>query len=150
MTDEGDPFRGGGATVEQARARLQSRVMAGERVDCPCCGQRAALYARKVNASMARQLRRLAGHGGWMSAEEVEAGERGGGDYAKLKFWGLATGDGQGNWALTPKGRSFVDGETTVPAVVFVFDDRAMSFSRERARFADCLREQQPDLMAAE
>jgi hypothetical protein len=137
-----DPFGGGGATVEQARARLHRRVMRGDKVDCPCCGQRAAVYRRRINGTMAFQLGRLADHGGWMHARDIELGvtsaDR---DFQKMRFWGLVECDGGPLWRITARGRDFVGGRTTVPAVAFVYDNEPVGFSAERVRFDDCLGE---------
>jgi hypothetical protein len=137
-----DRFPGGGATVEQARRRLMGRVMAGDKVDCPCCGQRAALYPRRINQTMAAQLAKLVEHGGWLQAREIELGVTSGDrDFHKLRFWGLVVGDGASNWLATPNGKKFVAGSMTVPATMFIYDNEPVASSKERVSFADCLRQ---------
>jgi hypothetical protein len=137
-----DRFPGGAATVEQARTRLMGRVMAGDRVDCPVCQQRAALYARSINATMASQLAKLVENGGWMQSREIELGVTSGDrDFHKLRFWGLVASDGASNWIATKEGHAFVAGRTTVPAKVFLYANEPVASTKERVAFADCLKQ---------
>ena len=115
--------------------------MKGEKLDCPCCGQRVALYAHRINRTMDAQLAELCRHGGWMHTRELERdvsnSDR---DFAKMRmrFFGLVEGDGYASWRATQAGRDFVAGRTTVPAVVYVFDNEPKAFSVERVTFAQC------------
>lgn len=49
MSAARDPFSGGGATVEQARTRLHSRVMSGDRIDCPACTENEDAVVDEIN-----------------------------------------------------------------------------------------------------
>ena len=64
-----------------------------------------------------------------------------GGDYAKLRFWGLLTAkseiredgsDRAGFWRVTEKGEKFVRGVISVPRIAHTYNNTVAHFSEER------------------
>lgn len=140
-------FHKANASLEEAKVWLRERF--GKGATCPCCNQFVKLYKRSFNYSMAvvlllmeRYYRRVG-----VSAEEwlhvpsyiteaVAYHPRGavairGGDWAKMKYWGLieekpeTRDDGSpraGFWRMTPLGRQFATRATTVPSHVYVYN----------------------------
>jgi len=128
------------------REREYVRGNLGDGVSCPCCGQLAKLYRRTLNSAMARALiamvrldDRHAGvmvYGGGYRWHYVKSlpliqGRHGGGDFAKLRWWGLIAempkGDApqrrtSGMWRVTDLGRRWVFEADTVPRSVLIFD----------------------------
>lgn len=94
---------------------------------CPLCGQYAKVYKRKINAGMAADLLRLYRlnvHGMYNDYHHYTkfCNKSGGGDFAKLVYWGLIeskphTQDDKkssGYWAITQRGIDFAEGKITV------------------------------------
>lgn len=86
---------------------------------CACCGNEVITYERPLHAAMARQLIRvvvLAGRDPFHV--RVLLGQDAGGDFAKLRAWGLiepVDGEGFGGhsngwWRVTPTGYDFARG----------------------------------------
>ncbi len=138
---------GEGATLEQAKAWLQDKYMAG--AECPCCEQYVKLYKRKLNSSMAFVLIKMYWHartGGWsenkwlhvpsfiaeVTKEQPLLAAAVRGDWAKLKHWDLIREkDGKrdddskrtGFYQITALGASFVLGQVRVPSHVYLFNE---------------------------
>lgn len=111
-----------------ARTRLARNLDEGMR--CPCCGQWAQRYKRRMGASIAVPLVRMyrnAARGavnGWLDVRPM--GLRGG-DYAKALYWNLIEAHPEGSagmFRLTDKGRAFVEGKETIPEYVVVYDGK--------------------------
>lgn len=89
----------------------------GHGVICPACGQFAKDYERPLNSLQASALitcYRAAGDD-WFHAPSLVG--RAGGEFAKLRHWGLIEGgDGHaGRWRITPKGIDFLFRRIRVP-----------------------------------
>jgi len=98
---------------------------------CPCCSKHVQIYRRTLNSGMVRALiemyryQQLSGST-WIDIKKVKSVR--GGDYAKLRFWGLICkyGAGEysyeekwsGHWRIAVKGRAFVENQLTVPRYV--------------------------------
>jgi hypothetical protein len=116
---------------------------------CPCCGQYAKRYRRKLSALMARwliALVRLSPKGEWVHAHDVftALGKRGSNasDYCYLERWGMiepAPPDAvpvrpelkpgrSGHWRPTAVGRNFVAGALQVSSVVVMYGSRLEGF----------------------
>jgi len=135
------------STLQWASDWLRSHLRRG--AYCPCCGQLAKMYRRKLNSSMAyaliliyRQSRlepdgffhvpsHLAGLG---LKGAVAAAIRG--DWAKLVHWELIEpqsgpheGDGRtsGIWRITEKGRDFVLGHIRVESHAVIYDGQCLT-----------------------
>ena len=126
------------------RAALDERLRNGVLSRCPCCGQHAKVYPRKLNRMMIRSLAFLVRHGArrpvdcprWMMA---------GREYAKLALWGLAethkADDSDPVWYATPLGHQFARGRVDVPTRAYVYNGNVIAFSDERVTFAECVDE---------
>ena len=136
------------STIEEGKKYLRANWDQNNGVDCPCCGQLVKLYNRKLYSKMALQLialyrldRKHPNQYFHITDIGVQTSVIGGGDFAKLKYWGLIvelekddaddTKRTSGHWAITQKGRDFVIGKITVPSHVKVFDGRTFGFGEK-------------------
>lgn len=119
-------------TLDQARAWL-SEQLREKGATCPCCGQMAKVYKRKINANMVRSLilgYQAAGMG-WFHAPSV-ARDRG--EMSKLRYWELVEeeqalrldGGRAGFWRLTQLGQLFVLGLVSVAAHALIYDSKLL------------------------
>jgi len=137
-------------TLEEAKQYLRDHLKEGAR--CPACTQLAKIYERPmywVSAYSLIQLYKLdsAKHGFYHITKLVPKNTSGGGDFAKLVYWGLAEemskdpADKQkrtsGMWQITPKGRNFVEGSLTVQSHVRLYDGRLLGFKGEYVSIRD-------------
>lgn len=125
-----------GWSLAQAREWLEKKLEDG--ADCPCCGQRAQIYRRKLNSGMARALiliwkeaQRQIDLGAlledaWVDIRKINVR---GGDYAKLAYWGLIEPHSEhddvkysGLWRITKRGSDFVLRSAVVPDAVYVYN----------------------------
>lgn len=130
-------------TLEQAKARLQECLDDG--AVCPCCGQYAKRYRRKLNSAMAHALvlfyRYVNAAEGYVHVPSIPelrvAGRPGGGDWAKLALWGLIEertsdrtdgGPHAGWWRLTHAGVRFVLGQMRLPRYLFLYNGSVVGF----------------------
>lgn len=115
-----------GITLEYAQREMASALREG--TTCPCCGQHAQLYKRKLNSGMARALifiyLRNRMRAGYFHVLKELTFEKSGGDYGKLVHWGLIeqmqgdTDDGNpesGLYRITPLGERFALMQAKVP-----------------------------------
>ena len=126
-------------SLEDAKRELRERLDEG--VTCPCCGQYAKRYRRKLNSSMSAALCWMCGQArdAWIDVPLVapswvlKARE-----YPKLAMWGLieerpkkegSKARTSGIWRITPLGADFVRGCTEVPAYVFVYNGEVEGFT---------------------
>lgn len=136
------PIGSDALTLEEARAQLYVGMDDG--TSCPCCGQDVKVYRRTLNGPMCFLLI-------WLVLEHLTAprwrnvrefpqiqNRRGGGDFAKLRYWGLIQPRDKdeddpkrrtsGDWRPTGRGISFVHGKITVPRAVYIYDTRLLRF----------------------
>ena len=126
---------------------------------CPCCGQLAKRYKRKLNSSMAYALllisRYFRTHSEWLHVPEYleqvcTAGPtKRGGDWAKLVHWGLIVAkddetraDGSrriGFYKMTPKGMDFVQGRIRVPRYAYLYAQKCIAMSPEDTSISEAL-----------
>ena len=137
-------------TLAEARAWVRDHWLNG--VSCPCCDQRAQVYRRPIYTAMVRHLLTLyradaerregtplpatyASADGHFHIDRLiharPGGGRAGGDFAKLRFWGLvleSTAEievgarSPGWWRITPRGRAFCEGTLSVRQYVFLYN----------------------------
>lgn len=110
--------------------------------ECPCCGQYARRYRRKLNSNMAASLIRahVAAGDHWFHAPTVLG--RNDGELAKLRYWGIVEeerklrpdGGRAGWWRITLSGKLFVKGMTRVPAHVLIYDGRLLKLDESSGR----------------
>lgn len=147
-----------------AKAYLKDRAKQG--ASCPCCDQWVQLYEREIHGSMARVLIILHRHflrenpmwihvPSFLEDLSVQLGAAvRGGDWAKLRYWGLIEEkpketkpakrkDGSkrvGFYRVTEKGHAFAKGEIKVPRAALVYNERHLGFSADReVSIVDCL-----------
>lgn len=125
----------GDSLLREARAWLAAGMDTG--THCPCCGQRAQRYRRKIAGRSVRAMVRMWALNGqdWVHLPTVVSGARA--DEAKLAYWGLIEeqrvvrrddGGRAGWWRLTDKGVDFLRGKVSVPKYAIVFDSRCVGF----------------------
>lgn len=143
-------------TLLEAIDRLRARVDDGD--TCPCCGQFAKVYRRKIHAAMARDLIAAwrANGAEWFHVRTTLGHD--GGDFAKLVHWELiaefdaARDDGgrAGWWRVTELGERYVRGQVRVPKYARIYDGRALNLTGEDVGIRDALgtRFRYDDLMA--
>lgn len=111
-------------TLRDARDRLEKHRDEG--MHCPCCGQFAKRYRRKLNSGMAVQLLTMyrmvnsaeCDQDDFIHARRLVCGKAGAGDLSKLRYWGLIESRGDageetrsaGYWRLTDTGVMFARG----------------------------------------
>jgi hypothetical protein len=104
-------------------------------VQCPCCGQFAKIYRRKLNAAMAQALvafyEKVLGSEDFVHVPSTTDMSRLGGDWAKLVHWKLIEEkpedrhDGckhAGWWRITDLGRRFVRDEVRIASHVLLYN----------------------------
>lgn len=143
-------------TVHEAKKWLQGMMNTG--ATCPCCGQYAKLYRRKITSTMAKCLVMI--HR-FFQANKVQFihvpnflvkfkndGSVAGGDVAKLKHWGLLEPvvnermDGSnraGFYKITQLGKDWVDGNVSVPKYAYIYNQKLYKLSEEKVFIKDAL-----------
>jgi len=132
-------------TLVAAKKWLRARF--GKGAACPCCNQFVKLYKRRMSKSMAYVLLLMESYfrgdivdewlhvPSYISEMVADHPQRAavirGGDWAKLKLWGLieekqdVRKDGSprvGYWKLTPLGRQFARRQVKVPGHVYIYN----------------------------
>tara|TARA_R110000824_G_scaffold344848_1_gene531477 strand:+ start:4460 stop:4966 length:507 start_codon:yes stop_codon:yes gene_type:complete len=146
--------RSKGKSLWQARTELLEDIEDG--ATCPCCGQLAKVYRRKLNKEMAKWLVWLvakylssSGHipSVWIDVKDSKVR---GGDYAKLALWGLAkrkpVEEGSksrtsGLWQPTAAGIDFALGRKRVPSHLYVYNNAVVRESEVKISVKDALGE---------
>ena len=134
-----------GMTLSEARALL--RELAEEGHNCPCCGQLAKIYERKINSTMARALITLYRHGGDADFKHCPSLPGDTHEISQFAWWGLVTdkdsrredGGRAGYWRLTSLGVDFVTGRATVRRLARVYDHRCLSLIGDDVGIDECL-----------
>lgn len=137
---------------KEVKGRFVKAIVEGEGLKCPCCRRWAAIYKTGINKSMIFCLiviyRALEDRPEkYLHVEDhfVDLGIKIKGVHGKLKYWGIleqkpnkdTKKKASGYWKLTQKGIDFVQGRISVPKYVYLFDDRALRFSKEEVTFKD-------------
>lgn len=151
MSFPGDPTQ---VSLKEAKDWLRQRVADGDH--CPCCNQYAKIYKRRLYSSMAAcllVLYRLAGDGRWVHKKELTkhptlGGSFGGGDFAKLSYWGLveerpkdedADKKTSGWWRISDRGIQFAQDRIQMSEYVVLYDGRALRFEGKAISLKECL-----------
>ena len=130
------------STLLESKNWLRARLEDG--VDCPCCGQFAKIYKRKLNSSMARGLivlvklnRRDPIHIPSVFTEYRVCASN---DGALLRHWNLieeipgVRDDGStrvGYYIVTDLGRKFAAGKVRVPAYAYIYNSDLLRLDDE-------------------
>jgi hypothetical protein len=140
-------------SLRSAKARLAQNLDDG--MACPCCAQFAKRYRRGMTAEMTRALFALfhaaegVMHDEWVDVRKMKNVR--GGDYAKLRYFGLieAKHDPEkarergtrtsGLWRVTKLGRDFIDARARVPSFVVVYDGNVVEKSSTGIDVRDAL-----------
>ena len=132
-------------TLEEAKAWLNARKEEG--AHCPCCGQFAKIYTRKLNSAMARDLIWLVKVSAVTEGEWVDVSTLGpislqrSRELAKLVHWGLVEckneestrgGRTSGIWRPTKRGIQFAFNKIPVAKYVRLYDGCFLSFPPDR------------------
>lgn len=143
-----------GTSLQEAREWM--RMHQPEGALCPVCKQVAKEYRRTIHAAMAEKLIQF-----WRAYGTMTWGERtplmlrgragaadGGGDFAKLRYWGLIEeaddverqdGGRAGWWRVTPLGARFVLNEYAPPRYAFVYDGQLRRLDGPHWNIVSCL-----------
>jgi hypothetical protein len=139
-------------TLDQAIDALFDGLEDGTK--CLCCGQLAKLYKRPIYSTVAAQLIRFYRHHGqhWGNLPDTPdmlAKSSGGGDFAKLRYWGIIEAredeirpdgsDRNGWWRVTDIGVSFIKGETKLKKYARVYDGELIDLWGDEASIEDAL-----------
>jgi hypothetical protein len=159
-------------TLAVAQKMLQDYAMKG--AICPCCRQEVKMYTREINATMAYTLVILHRHfstdqnwlhvPSYLSQMSTIGSAIRGGDFAKLRYWGLLEPkpaekktekrkDGSkrvGFYRMTERGHQFVKGEIKIPRVALVYNGKHHGFVPGEVTIQECLGKEfnYDDLMA--
>jgi len=117
-----------GDCLSEAREYIKKAAYGVKGTTCPCCGNNVKSYKRKFTSDMARFMILLVWTfertGNWVSAPALNFH---GGDYAKVRFWGLAdhkpnlndpTKKESGLWRPTELGIKFAHKLESIPTYV--------------------------------
>lgn len=157
FTEENPDYEPGPKTVTHAQAYVRSHREDG--VVCPCCGQYCKVYHRTLNSAMAQFLiwlvleyeKRTSCVSGnvWINVNDgpLIQNRKGGGDFAKLRYWGLIeqmanedeTKRTSGYWRPTQTGIDFVYDKVTVPKKVRLYLNEPIGFAEERVTIQNAL-----------
>lgn len=135
-------------SIADGKTWLRAQLLDG--ADCPCCGQRAQMYRRKINAGMAKSLIHIYRTAGpphasnWVHVKLIGAASR---EEGKLAYWGLLEeqrasgmhGGRAGYWRLTSKGYEFIKGLLTIPKYALVYNGRVFGFEGGMVNIKDAL-----------
>lgn len=129
-------------TLPNAKKYLEQNYEKG--CECPACCQMVKLYKRPLNAPMAAGLISLykKGNGNFMHITDILdglKGSNGGGDFAKLRYWGFIEEEANddsakrtsGSWKITPRGKEFVENKMKVPSHVHLYNGKRRGFAQE-------------------
>lgn len=141
-------------TIREGREYLNSQMARGKAAKCPCCTQTAKVYARKIYSTMARELIELykmdkIKHDYYHISYVESQRKSGGGDFAKLVYWGLVKEKPKdlaednkrtsGYWMITNEGIEFVMDRLRVPEFVDVFNGNPLRMRGKNIGIQDAL-----------
>lgn len=128
--------------LSTAKERFTEKLTSGEGAYCPCCGHYAKYYRRSLYRKPLVWLANLAKvtkRGNFVYAWDVE-GYIGGGDFAKMRFWGLCEpGEQFAHWRITKLGIKFVEGRCSVPRYAIEFRSDVIRVEGEPIMFAEAM-----------
>ena len=140
-------------TITEAKDFLRKNWRQPGGVDCPCCRQNVFLYERQIYKTIAEQLIALYRLNqvkpGFYHIGKIKVPDKPiGGDFAKMRYWGLIEGEknddpekrSSGNWRITQRGIDFVERRITIPQICFVYNKKPLKLGGRPVTILDCLR----------
>lgn len=137
-------------TVREAQRHIWRYRTNPRGVECPCCGRTCKIYRRVINRTQARWLLALVAAwrergGAWISVHDDALKGTRGGDYSKLRHWGLIEPServvGQSPaWRPTERGALFADGELEVPRYAHIYMNRLVRHAGQPIRISAILK----------
>lgn len=139
-------------TLSAAREYLQANIVNG--VTCPCCGQQAKVYRRRITKTSARTLITLwaqfgsdYGHIPSLVATHFPDKAHQGGYHTIPQYWGLIEaqpsdlhdGKRDGYWRVTDVGERFLRGEIGIPMYALTYNGETVGFDGQEQHIYDCL-----------
>jgi hypothetical protein len=126
-------------TVQEVALKLANNIERGAR--CPCCGQFAKAYRRRLRGNHARFLvdvaRLATPDNPWVHYKQCHFAGR---DYNYLRHFGLAeVQEREGLWKITDYGARFLLGKIGVPAWILVFNNEVVDHAKEALTVRECL-----------
>ena len=122
------------------------KTIEGSGGHCPCCGKWGKVHKYKLSQSLVRALDWIAHNTndkGWAdvqgSAPHWMMRSK---TYPSLEHWGLivAMAPRSGFWRATPLGIKFLREQITVPAAVYVYDDKLWGVESTQTTLRGCLK----------
>ena len=119
-------------TLREVIDDLLARIDDG--AECPCCGQFAKVYRRKLNERIGRILIAMWHKAGtdWIylpsigGSDNTDVPAARSGEHAFAQFWGLIERNtaegGRGHWRLTPHGADFVHDRVKIPKYARIYN----------------------------
>jgi len=136
----------------EARERLEIGKVGG--MLCPCCGQYAKIYNRKLNSAMAYGLILVDKYfrgkyaDEWLHIEKFLVGRTRATDFYKLVGWdliehkpALVNEKYSGYWKITQLGKDFVSNAIRVPAKIQFWNNQAIDKSDKTTSIIESLGE---------
>jgi hypothetical protein len=127
-------------TLQDAMTWLEEKKKERLEVKCPCCTQTVMVWRRRIYGTLIQQLCRLVAYGQGGATSGVLSKKTGGGDHAKLRWWGLVEQDPEDmTWFATAKGHEFLKGNMKIPKWIYVFNNQLQYRSEdELVRAGEC------------
>lgn len=124
--------------------------------ECPACRQNVHKYPRPIHGSMVKLLIELyrldRQKQDYYHVSDIYKAltkkKNGSDDFSKFSRWGMIVqkkkmpgqlGRTSGYWAITPKGRDFVEGKIRVPRAVYMFNKISRGFTPETVDVKEAL-----------
>jgi hypothetical protein len=137
---------GAHTTLLMAKEWLLTNVSEGAK--CPCCGQNAKVYRRKLHATIAKALIQLHHAGGSEDYQHTPSLPGDTHEISQASWWGLIEeenysvrpdGGRAGFWKLTEEGNRFVLGVGAIPEYAFVYNGNVVELQGLGVTIHDCL-----------
>jgi hypothetical protein len=140
-------------TVKEAKHFLRENAEKG--CVCPACGQHVQIYARQITSSMVFALAIIYHQktDEYIHVENIlkkyDCPPATRGDFPKLRFWNLiepkpgSRDDGSernGYYRITEHGKSFLTGKLSVPAKIFIYNNKKTGISEDLITVKEALK----------
>jgi hypothetical protein len=111
------------------------------------CGHVTRTYKRRLPVADLWTLVKLYRLGGWVHIRDLQ-GKSGGGDFAKLRFWGLIAEQDQhdpetrtsGVWRITLTGEAWIEGKILIPSHVVLRNGKRIELIGDLWSFREAVR----------